>query len=185
MLAQPLGDWSFDDLVEADLPLDPSRYEVVDGCLLVRPEMTVPHDSVRSYLDTWLDPRLPVGWRAQSELAVRLGTDGRRADVGVVRANAAVWRQQVGHHPQDIAMLGEVVSPSSRKTDRLFKPAEYAAAGIATYWRIELEPEPLLVVHRLVGTTYEVAQQLTGRGRVDLPFPLEIDLPALLPPMFD
>lgn len=87
----------------------------------------------------------------------------------------------MGDDPADILLLGEVVSPSSRKTDRLFKPAEYAEAGIKPYWRLELDPEPLLVVHALVGTTYQVVQQLTGTGRVTVPFEVDLDLPALLP----
>lgn len=178
--------WRFDDLADADLPHEADRYEVVDGCLVQRPpDMTVAHDFLRFNLALWLDPRLPTGWRAQCELAVRLGTDGRRADFGVVRDGVATRRRQVGYDPDDIALLGEVVSPSSRKTDRLFKPAEYAEAGVSAYWRVEFEPEPLIVVHSLVGARYEVVQQLVGRGRVEVPFPVDIDLATLLPPLLD
>ena len=186
--AAPTGDgWTFEGLAdaEADLPLRLSRYEVVDSALVVRPEMTVVHDVVAEAMARWLGPFAPVGWTTRHELAVTLGRDGRRADFGVVRAEVAVRRRQMGHLPADILLLGEVVSQSSRKTDRLFKPAEYAEAGVGAYWRVELDPEPLLVVHALVGTTYEVVQQLTGTGRVTVPFEVELDLPALLPPLLD
>jgi Uma2 family endonuclease len=79
----------------------------------------------------------------------------------------------------------EVVSPTSRKTDRFFKPIEYAQAGIPAYWRLELEPAPLLVVHRLAGERYDVVQELTGEGLVEVPFRVRLDLPALLPPLAD
>ena len=119
-----------------------------------------------------------------------MGTNGRRADFGVVRAAAAVRRRQMGLGPEHIAMLGEVVSPGSTAHDRVVKPAEYARAGIAAYWRLELDPEPLLVVHRLVDGAYVAVQQLTGRGTVplalgDVQVMVELDLPALLPPLLD
>lgn len=179
-------DWTFDDLADAELPHDTKNYEVVDGRLVLRArDMTLPHNDVSYLMAVRLDAQLPPGWETRHELAVALGKDGRRADFGILRAGVAVRRKQVGHDPADIAMLGEVVSPGSRKTDRLFKPAEYAEAGIGCYWRVELEPEPLLVVQALVDGRYEVVQQLTGRGRVELPFPVELDLPALLPPLSD
>ena len=77
------------------------------------------------------------------------------------------------------------MSPTSRKTDRFFKPVEYAQAGISTYRRLELEPEPLLVVHRLAGDRYDVVQELTGRGVADVSFRVELDRPDLLPPFTD
>ena len=40
------GRWTFDGLGDADLPLDVSRYEVVDGHLVVRPEVTYAHNTV-------------------------------------------------------------------------------------------------------------------------------------------
>jgi Uma2 family endonuclease len=42
--------------------------------------------------------------------------------------------------PEQVALVVEVVSPGTRRRDRLEKPAEYAAAGIPHYWRIEQHP---------------------------------------------
>lgn len=64
-----------------------------------------------------------------------------------------------------------VVSPGSRRTDRVVKPAEYAAAGIAHYWRVETEPLEL-VAHSLEGDRYVVGPPLA-------PFPVTVDVPAL------
>ncbi len=182
--------WTFDDLADADLPLDPGRYEVVDGRLVDRPEVSTPHGDFAFELASALNVVLPAGWRARSELAVALGRNGRRADVGVFRAGVPVRRTQMGRHPGDVAMLGEVVSPGSRRTDRVLKPAEYAAAGIPAYWRFELEDELLLVVHRLVQGAYVPVQEVRGGGNVLLALgaaavTVSLDLAALLPPLLD
>jgi Uma2 family endonuclease len=40
--------------------------------------------------------------------------------------------------------LPEVESPSSLTEDRVTKPAQYAAAGIRHYWRIETDRQRLV-----------------------------------------
>lgn len=179
------GPWTFEGLLDADLPDDLSVYEVVDGGLVVRPQMSVLQDEAKNDVVAQLAPQLPPGWKAVVEAGIRLGTDGRRPDAAVVRAATPVHRRQMGRFTRDFALVIEVVSPSSRKTDMLFKPLEYAEAGVPAFWRIETEPVARLVVLRLVDGAYEQVQELTGRGRVEVPFPLEIDVPALLPPLLD
>ena len=44
-------------------------------------------------------------------------------------------------------MVVEVECPGTELTDRTLKPREYAAAGIATYWRIEFDPADEPWVH--------------------------------------
>ena len=188
MAAHPLlssVSWTFDGLVDAELPDDLSMYEVVDGGLVVRPRMTVVHHWASNAVVSQLAPQLPPGWLAMHEMGLRLGTDGRRPDASVVREGTPVRRRQMGLFARDFALVIEVVSSSSRKTDTMFKPLEYAEAGVPAFWRIETEPGPRLLVFRLVDGVYEQVQELTGRGRVDVPFPLEVDVPALLPPLLD
>ncbi|MFE9183460.1 Uma2 family endonuclease [Micromonospora haikouensis] len=55
----------------------------------------------------------------------------RRADV---RADRSLLQ------PEDVVLAVEVASPGTRRIDRFAKPAEYAAAGIPFYWRIEQDP---------------------------------------------
>lgn len=178
-----LREWTIDDL--ADLPDDGRRYEVVDGTLVMSPPPTVVHETVAQRLFRLLDRAAPDGFEAVHESALRLGTDCRYPDVGVVRSDVAVSRRQLGRAPDQWLLVVEVVSPTSRKTDRFFKPVEYADAGVAAYWRVELDPEPLLVVHRPLGERYEVVQELSGRGVATVPFRVELDLPALLPRLTD
>lgn len=56
---------------------------------------------------------------------------------------------------------------------------ECATAGVPAYWRLEPEPAPRLHVMALAGASYREVQELSGRGRVSVPFDLEIDLDAL------
>ena len=175
--------WTIDDL--ADLPDDGGgRYEIVDGQLLVSPPPTFLHDEFAQELRDTLRAALPAGWRVRTTPTMQLGTDCRIPDVGVYRP-VPLGRRQLGLAAGHWLLAVEVVSRSSRKNDRFFKPVEYADAGVPAYWRVELEPEPLLVVHRLVGDRSEVVQELTGRGVVDVPFRVELDLPALLPQVTD
>jgi Uma2 family endonuclease len=94
-----------------------------------------------------------------------------------VRADAPL-RDLSRRHPAGAEWFGlvvEVVSPRTRKTDRFLKPAEYAAAGIPCFWRVELEPEPVVHGFRLDAGRYEPTEALpVPWGR------LEVDVAALL-----
>ena len=86
--------------------------------------------------------------------------------------------------PQHCALVVEVMSPGSVTTDQTDKPAEYAAARIPHYWRIEHDPaERVLSVfcHRLDPTTgtYASAGVHTGKMIVTDPVSVTIDLTTL------
>ena len=176
---QRVDGWTFADL--AELPEDfRHRYEVVDGLLVVSPRPVLRHERVANALGRQVEAGLSPSWLCWREVGVGLGTDGRVADLAVL---AAVPRfsaeEDLAVDPRDLALVVEVVSPSSRKTDRFFKPAEYAQAGIGAYWRVETEPEVVVHVHALVDGAYREVQQVRGRERVHVPFPLELDVAAL------
>jgi len=173
------GPWTFDDLAGA--ADDGRRYEVVDGALLVSPMETGFNEEVGLRLFRQLDRQAPSGWQAVLQSGIRLGRDGRVPDVGLVRSVLPVGRRQVGRPAEHYALVVEVVSPSSRKQDRFFKPLEYAAAGVPAFWRVETEPELYVVVHELVEGAYAVRQEVRGVEAVQVPFPLVLDVPALKP----
>lgn len=170
--------WTFDETI--DLPRDQGlRYEVVDGALLVSPPVTVPHQRAANRLMHQLACQLAPDWEALHDVGISIGADGRRPDGAIVRRAATAGSRQMGLAAADFALVVEVVSPSSRKNDRFFKPTEYAAAGVPAYWRLEPDPTPRLHVMTLVDGAYEQVQELTGRGQVSVPFDLAIDLDAL------
>jgi Uma2 family endonuclease len=119
----------------------------------------------------------PSGWRVLLELGLPLGTDGRVPDLTVVSARARRGPGAPLPGPEHVGLVVEVVSPSSRKTDRFAKPGEYAEAGIPLFWRVETEPDLLVVAHRLRGAVYEQVAVVDGTGSAPAPWgPVRLDL---------
>ncbi|MFF8787447.1 Uma2 family endonuclease [Streptomyces sp. NPDC015125] len=100
-------------------------------------------------------------------------------DIAVCDADAAADADPtVPAH--DVLLVVEIASPSTRVTDRKMKPALYAAAGIAHYWRLELEPAPRLYLGELENGGYlDRLVQATETTAVERPFPIDIDPGAL------
>lgn len=172
------GRWTFEDLER--LADDGRRYEVVDGALLVSPAPSHFHQAVARRLYLQLHAQATSDWEAVYEVSFRVGSNGRVPDVALVRAGLPVRRRQVAYHPGDFGLLVEVVSPTSSGMDRVLKPAEYAAAGIAYFWRVETEPSIEVIGYELVEGAYrEVARVGSGTGGLPAPFAVTIDVDAL------
>ena len=139
----PAGPWRFEQL--ASLPDDGRRYEVVDGHLVVTPPSTQDHQLVAGRLRQQIAEGCPPEWEVVQEYALPLGSDGRVADLAVVRRRALGGPQPYPQGQQDFGLVVEISSPSTRKTDLFAKPGEYAEAGIPLLWRVDLQPE--LAVH--------------------------------------
>jgi Uma2 family endonuclease len=87
--------------------------------------------------------------------------------------------------PRHCTLVVQVMSPGSVTTDQTDKPAEYAAARIPHYWRVEHDPaDGSLSVfrYRLDPTTgsYASAGIHTGKMTVTDPVSITIDLTTLL-----
>ena len=172
------GPWVFDEL--DDLPDDGSRYEVVDGALVVTPPPSDFHQAVARRLFRQLDRQAPPEWEPVYEVPFRIRTDGRIPDLAIVRAGLPVERRRNAYAARDFGLLIEVVSPTSTGMDRVLKPTEYASAGVPFYWRVETEPQVEVVAYELDGDRYREAGRLaTGTGRLPGPFTAEIDVDAL------
>lgn len=145
----PAGDgWTVDDL--DDLP-EGLHYELVDGVLQVSPPAPLSHNGIATELAVRLHPRLGADWRVIAPAAVVFDVHNEREpDLLVLRRAAG---RAKAARPQDVLLAVEVMSPSSRTTDRLVKPAQYAAAGIPHYWLVEPQT-PVLVTHVLAGDGY-------------------------------
>ncbi len=165
---QRAGHWRFDEL--GDLPDDERRYEVVDGLLVVSPPPTFWHQVVSAALLRRLSAQAPPGWRVLFELGLPMGSDGRVPDLSVVSARAPTGAGAPLPGPEHVGLVVEVVSRSSRKTDRFAKPGEYAEAGIALFWRVETEPQPVVVAHRLSGAAYEQVAVVVDTGAAPAPW---------------
>lgn len=73
----------------------------------------------------------------------------------------------------------EVVSPGSRRTDRVIKHGEYADAGIPHYWLVDIDPPRSLLAYTLTEEFGYVGHEVSGKFETEVPFPMLIDLDAL------
>jgi Uma2 family endonuclease len=173
-----LADW------EA-LPEDNSRhFELVEGVLQVSPRPVWNHQRAITRLLGQLDSQLPADLTVQPEFELVLSGSFtptvRVPDLMVVpalvgKANPA--RVQA----EDVLLVVEVVSPGSRKIDRVHKLNEYAEAGIPDYWIVDLDAPVSVTAFQLINQDYELNAETDGVLSVTTPAPLNIDLRTLLP----
>lgn len=167
----PPGGWTVDDLPDVEF-----RYELVDGALLVTPPEAPRNSRVAARLLVLLAPLVD----AEHEVLLHGGLyvdrrNYREPDLYVCR-RAAIDAGRV--HAGDLLLAVEVMSPSSVSTDRVTKPAQYAAAGIPHYWRVEPEPRTL-VVHALAGEVYRETARFDDAVELLEPFRLRLRLADL------
>lgn len=169
----PLGAWTEPDLHL--FPQDGHRYEIIDGSLHVSPPVDSAHEAAVSSVVGALRQAAPDGWWACSRLGIAFGASNLVPDVSVLRPHArgASW-----NNPADVALVVEVETPSTRRIDRLLKPALYAEAGIESYWRVEREPQgPVLSLYGLrADGGYALHRRVHGADlvAVDEPFPVRV-----------
>jgi Uma2 family endonuclease len=173
--------WTLADL--DTLPDDGQRYELVDGGLVVTPPPTQRHQMLAYDLHDRLRAGAPQGWRVRLEFPLPFAEDTQRIpDVAVhrwpLRHARADEHNPVG--PDDVGLVVEVVSASTRRTDRFAKPGEYAEAGIGLYWRLETEPELVLHPFVLGASGYEPRTPVRDQGGAPVPWgSLHVDLRTL------
>ena len=131
---------------------DIHRYELVDGNLITVPPANVRHQGISLDLAIWLHGR-GYGRRVVLTPGVRTADDnlnGRIPDLVVT--TEPVNGETVWLAPELVMLAIEIVSKGSERTDRWFKPLEYARAGIPWFWRVE--PDDMVVQFRLVDDQY-------------------------------
>jgi Uma2 family endonuclease len=131
---------------------DQHRYELTGGNLVVMPPPTWRHQEISMLLTLWL---LKNGFEERANFGSGLRTaddnhNGRIPDVVV--SKRPIPPETVWLDPESVLLVVEVVSPGSERTDRWFKPIEYAETGIRHFWRIE--PDESVLRYRLSGGTY-------------------------------
>ncbi|MET8848542.1 Uma2 family endonuclease [Amycolatopsis sp. NPDC004625] len=161
------------------------RVEIVDGAVVVLPAPTRSHQRLVRRLADVLEAA------CGPELAVVTGADLRVQEAPLVnrRPDIVVYDAQVPDEqvlrPADCRLVVEIMSEGSVTADRLSKPAEYAAAGIGHYWRVEggEGSAPRRVIRHVLDPrtqSYMVDGADEGALRVTSPFALTVDLRALL-----
>ncbi|MFF4738898.1 Uma2 family endonuclease [Streptomyces sp. NPDC001262] len=162
------------------------RRELVGEALLLSPAPGTKHQRASSRLRHLLDAAAEAaGAPVEVLTAVNVVLpDGLFIpDIAVVDAAAAA-EDPVACDAEAVLLVVEIVSPSSsgRRTDRLLKPPYYAEAGIEHLWRLELEPQPALIISELEDGRYteRVVAEAGRKTLVEKPFPVELDPGALV-----
>jgi Uma2 family endonuclease len=177
--APPPTGWTVADLEK--LPESGLRYELVDGVPVVMAPAQLRHNHAQVVLLTRIAEAAPAGYHVGLNVGIVLADDQcPLPDVVVLRGVSPDDQRNV--FPAELAeLVSEVVSPSTRATDRFRKPAQYAQAGIGVYLRVELDP-----LHAVAyeigedGLYVEAARAEPGRQlRLARPFPVSFD-PAVL-----
>jgi Uma2 family endonuclease len=165
------------------LPVDTShRYEIENGLLLVNARPAPPHSRAIVRIIEQLNGQLPAGLEAFAELEAELTGRSPRRVPDVVVAPVEV-DEQIRIRSEQIALAIEIASSGeSAVRDYSTKAAEYAANGIANYWVIDIldmESVGLTVFTLDAAGGYHIAPRVTGVVKVEVPFPLALDLDAL------
>ena len=169
---------------------DRKRWELQEGNLVMSPSPTPRHMAAVAELYAQLRAQLPADLRAvpDVDLDVQLVPEGqpataRRPDVVVVRRSEfdRVDREGGLLRAEAAVLVVEIVSPGSRRTDTLIKRREYADARIPHYWIVDLDaPVSLLDCHLAGDFGYQDSGVVTGSYEAREPFPVRLDLDALI-----
>jgi Uma2 family endonuclease len=184
--ATPPGGWTFDQAKELELPFD--DWELVDGVIVARGRAKLWHNEVRDEICDLVKEARVKPLRVLTECCVMLDEQNVRVPDIIVYDPTGLDFHETDCVPVGRVQLAvEVVSPGSRATDRIIKPAHYAAARVPFYWRVELERDDQLAVHEywlnadtrsyIPAPSHPVHRRQLA---TDVPFPVKIDLAELL-----
>jgi Uma2 family endonuclease len=79
-----------------------------------------------------------------------------------------------------VLLAVEILSPSSRRTDRVMKADEYAEADILHYWIVDPDPPVSLTALRLVDGTYQRDPVTDGTVELTSVGPIRLNLTGIL-----
>lgn len=176
-LRQRLANYTIEDVLA--LPDDAPRVELRDGVIIVVPSPTFGHQTIGNLLWLWLRRHAPLDLAPVT--AVGVAIDHRSTlEPDVLLLHRPVVESSHYFDPEQVMLVVEVVSPGTRRRDRLEKPAEYAAVGIPHYWRVEQDP---LRVHAydLVDGRYELVAESAEELVLAKPFEIRLRVRDIAP----
>ncbi|WP_433803493.1 Uma2 family endonuclease [Actinomycetospora sp. CA-084318] len=152
--------------------------ELVEGVLVVSPSPSPVHQRLLWRLCAALEPQVAPGHVLIPDLDVLIDAGPpptvRKPDVAVVRAEAYERGERLV--PADLLAAFEILSPGSRRTDRVAKLAEYAEGAIPHYGIVDPDG-PTLTEFALVDGAYRPVAE--HQGLATLAFGATLDLTTL------
>lgn len=158
------------------------RFELAEGVLMMSPRPFSWHQHAVTELTYRTKAQLPDALIALAEVEVVLADTPltiRVPDV-TVTATTIFGRNPPRYRATDVGLVVEILSDGTRRVDRVMKLSEYADAGIAQYWIVDLDEPTTLTAYVLVDGDYELVAE--SSGTVDLEVaghPVRLDLAAL------
>lgn len=160
------------------------QVECSEGVLVVTPKPMPRHQRAMLDLVNALDAQLPADLVAVPDVDVLLTEVPLtvRAPDLLVTTRKRLLDNPPRFDAVDVRLAVEILSLGSRRMDRVTKASEYADAGIAHYWIVDLGDHSSVAVHRLApGGGYQpVAEHHGGTSRLVFDdISVELDLDAL------
>jgi Uma2 family endonuclease len=139
--------WTYEEyikLLEAGL-FEGKRVELIGGQIFEMPAMKEPHATALKLPEKRLEILFGEGYfaRVQSPLLTNGTVGAPEPDIAIVRGHP---RDYVKEHPRSAALVVEIAD-TSLEHDRTIKLVEYAKAGIADHWILNLNTRQLEVYH--------------------------------------
>jgi Uma2 family endonuclease len=169
------ANWTVEEVLA--LPEDQgSRFELVDGIVVVSPAPTSHHQRVLQDLQVAFRQAVPSD--LESLPGVNVVLDSARLlipDLAVVTERGA---RTVYYKGAELLMAVEIISPSSRAYDRALKRQLYAEAGVQFFLVVDPDDDPVSATcFELLGGEYrESARSDGGWLTLARPFPVTVDL---------
>ncbi|HEY7271097.1 MAG TPA: Uma2 family endonuclease [Actinoplanes sp.] len=161
------------------LPDDAPRVELHDGVMTVVPSPTFGHQDIAGLLWYWLRQHAPEKFKASYATGVALSlTTSFEPDVLLV--DARVPDNNHFARADQVTLVVEVVSHGTKRRDRLEKPADYAAAGIPHFWRVEQDPIHIFA-YDLGKNGYELVADATEELVLKAPFEIRLPIRDITP----
>ncbi|MGH2533321.1 MAG: Uma2 family endonuclease [Thermomicrobiales bacterium] len=153
---------TYDDLLAT--PEDGKRYEIVGGELYVAASPDLKHQDASGELyerfRAFVRPRrLGRVFHAPTDVKLTEYDTVVPDVIFVSRERAHIMRPGMIEGAPDL--LVEVISPSTRRRDRVHKAALYASAGVREYWIVDPTVETILI-QRLQGGRYVPIETIGG-----------------------
>jgi len=169
--AIPAGPWTVADL-DALPESSTTRYELIDGALLVSAEPSLQHQRINLALARLLQDAAPA------DLEVLLPVDVRLSPFRQIAPDVTVVQRQdvAAKRVDDVPLLVvEVQSPSTRAVDLTLKRQVLQEAGVPSYWLVD-PLDLVLTVLELSDGVYVERFRGPGPFRATQPFPVGVDL---------
>jgi hypothetical protein len=161
------------------LPEMPTKVELMDGVLVVKPLSSVVHQRLVWQLGRILRTvALPGNGRCSpgSTYGCGRGTSATRTS-----SSPGAARCLGTSRPRTLCCSSRS-GPGNFRQDRIVKHGDYAAAGVSFYLRVDLEKGHEVLEATLLelvdGSYREAARSTNGLLRSSLPWPFEVDLRA-------